>query len=263
MAELTLQETLEKARTAQGAQLENLLYHRSPEVVAALLENPRLGEQQLVILLTRKDLAREVVTTIAQNRAWMKSYLLKLAVLKHPRTPRHLAMPLLKFVYPFDLLEIAAATGIAADLKRLVEDTLLAQRESLATGQRLSLARRGKHRIASGFLNDSDRRVIDAALSNPALTEQAVAAALVADRAGHELTDAVAAHRSWPSRRGVKLALLRSKHLSLARFASILPELALGDLTDLAGDPRLAPNLRHYVSQLVKTRKARGKKRGV
>jgi hypothetical protein len=236
------------ARRAQGSQLETLLYSRSAEVLAALLDNPRLGEQHLTLLLARKDLAREIVLRVAENKQWMKSYPLKTAILKHPRTPRHIAIPLLKFIYPFDLLEIAATPGAAPDLKRLVEDSLLAQRESLALGQRLTLARRGTHRICGALLSDSDSRVIRSALDNPSLTEQAVAAALLMRGGSSELPVLVAEHRRWASLRGVRLALLRNEHLSLARFAAMLPELSLGDLNDLARDPRLAANLRSYVS---------------
>src|SRR3972149_1551400 len=116
--ESVLREETHQARTAGGAVLENLLYHRSREVLEALLENPRLGEKHLAILLARRDLPREIVTRIAQNREWMKSYPLKLAVVKHPRAPRYLAIPLLKFLYLFDLLKVAMTPGVPAELKR-------------------------------------------------------------------------------------------------------------------------------------------------
>ena len=263
MAEIDLREMIQQARTAFGPQLENLLYHRSREVLEALLENPLLGEQHLTVLLARKDLPREVVAVIAQNAEWMKSYPLKVAVLKHPRTARRLALRLLKFIYPFDLLGIAVVPGVAPELKRLIEDTLLSQREGMATGQRLTLARRGSSRIAGGLLADSDLRVVRAALDNPAVTEAMVARSLVAESSTAGLTDAVLEHQRWFSRRGVKLALLRSRHLSLARFAAIVPELSLGDLKDLAEDPRLASNLRAYVANLVQMRKIRSREMGV
>jgi hydroxypyruvate isomerase len=113
------------------------------------------------------------------------------------------------------------------------------------------------------LLNDPDRRVVEAALDNPALTEQAVASAILADKGAGELTVAAMEHRRWSSRRGVKLALLRSKHLSLARFAAIVPELSLADLRDLTEDARVAPNIRGYVARVVASRKARTDKRKV
>jgi hypothetical protein len=230
-----------RARTADRTLLENLLYHPSREVLEALLENPRVGEKQLAILLSRRDLSRDLLARIAQNREWMKSYPLKLAVVKHPRTPRHLALPLLKFIYLFDLLSVAKTAGVPPDLRKLAEEAVLMQREGLALGQRISLARSGSPRIAGELLGDSDRRVIEAALANPAMTEYAVTRAILDREAGPHLTAAV----------------LRGQHLSLARVMALLPELARPDLADLAEDPRVREEVRRYVAKLLQTRPAR------
>jgi len=250
-------EEAERARTADRSRLENLLYHRSREVLEALLENPRLGEKHLALLLSRRDLSRDIVARIAQNRGWMKSYPLKLAVVKHPRTPRHLALPLLKFLYLFDLLSVATAAGVPPDVKRLAEESILAQREGLALGQRINLARRGSHRIAGGLLGDSDRRVIEAALSNPAMTEHAVTRALLDGKAGPHLTAAVLDQDRWFARYSIKLALLRGRHLSLARVMAILPALARSDLDDLVEDPRVRQEIRQYMAKLLRTHRSR------
>ena len=250
-----------RARTADRILLENLLYHRSREVLAALLENPRVGEKHLAILLSRRDLSRDIVARIAQNREWMKSYPLKLAVVKHPGTPRRLALPLLKFIYLFDLLSVATTAGVPPDLRKLAEETILMQREGLALGQRISLARSGSHRIAGGLLGDSDRRVIEAALANPAMTEYAVARALLDREAGPQLTAAVLEQERWFVRHSVKLALLRGQHLSLGRVMALLPELARPDLADVAEDPRVRPEVRRYVAGLLQTRPVRGAKK--
>ena len=254
-----LQKDVDKARTATGALLENLLYHGAAEVLEALLENPRLGEQHLALLLSRRDLPREIVTRIAQNKDWMKSYPLKLAVVKHPRAPRHLALPQLKFLYLFDLMGVTTTEGISVELKRVAEDAILNQREGIALGQRLTLARRGSQRIVAGLLNDSDRRVIEVALSNPSLTEHSIATALLREQAPHGLTEVVAAHPRWSNRYLIKVALVRSQHLSLGRFIGILSELPTKDLVDLSTDPRVASNLREYVARVVQTRRSRTK----
>ncbi len=252
-----LAEDMARARTARGEPLEAMLHHRAREVQEALLGNPSLREQHLAVLLARKDLAREVVASIAGNKQWMKSYALKMAVLKHPKTPRDLALPLLKFLYVFDLMMLAGTPGAAPDLKRRAEDALLAQRQGLALGQRLTLARRGSQRIAAALLLDADARVIRAALDNPALTEASVATALFSERSTGNLADVVACDPRWSVRNSVKLSLVRNRHLTLARFASILNELTLGDLRDLAADRRVAPNLRAYVQKIVQTRSLR------
>jgi len=252
-----------RARTADRSAIETLLHHRSREVLEALLENPRLGEKHLAILLSRRDLSREVVARIAENREWMKSHPLKLAVVKHPRTPRHLALPLLKFLYLFDLVSVAGVAGVPAELKRQAEEAILTQQEGLALGQRLSLARQGSHRIAAGLLLDSDRRVIEAALSNPAMTEHAITAALYQRKAGPELASALVEDERWFARYPIKLALLRGRKLSLGRVMAILPELAQPDLLDLADDPRVRSELRGYVAKLLQNRRSRKQKKSL
>ena len=241
--------------------IESLLHHRSNEVLEELLENPLLGEKQVSILLSRRDLGREIVARIAGNREWMKSYPLKLAVVKHPRAPRHLALPLLKYLYLFDLLKVAGTVGVPPELRRQAEEAILLQKEGLSLGQRLSLAKQGSNRIAAGLLLDSDRRVIDAALQNPAMTEHSVTRGLLDQKSPPALTDAVLEHRRWSVCYGVKLALIRAPHTSLGRVMSILPGLLQGDLDDIAEDPRVRGEIRAYVGKLAQNRRARrGKK---
>jgi hypothetical protein len=261
--ESAIAEAAGRARTADWSQIKSLLHHRSREVLEALLENPRLGEKQVAILLSRRDLSREIVARIAQNREWMKCYPLKLAVVRHPRTPRYLSLPLLKYLYLFDLLTVAATAGTPAELKRQAEEAILLQREGLALGQRLSLARRGSNRIAAGLLLDADRRVIEAALRNPAMTEYAVIRGLLDRNARPALTEVVLDDDQWYSRYGVKLALLRARHISLGRVMSILPELAQTDLDDMAEDPRVRSELRAYVAKLARTRRLRRAKKNL
>ncbi|MSO19500.1 MAG: hypothetical protein EXQ56_03415 [Acidobacteria bacterium] len=254
MPEPTNLDLLRQARTASGPELEILLYSQVQEVLDTLLDNPGLREPHLLLLLSRRDLPRKTVTSIAKRVEWMRSYAMKAAVLKHPQTPRHLALPLIKFLFLFDLMEIARTAGVPPDLRRLAEDAILAQPQGIALGQRLTLARRGSHRIAAGMLLDTERRVVEAALENPAMTDAALALALSMEKAHPVLAAAVAESNKWMRRRSVKLGLLRSKHLSLARFAALLPDLTTSELADLRQDPRLSTNLRNYVDKLINSK---------
>lgn len=236
-----------------------LLYGRSREVLDVFLESSQIGEQQLLVLLSRKDLPREIVSRIARNREWMNSYQMKLAVVKHPCAPRDVTLPLLKFIYLFDLLGLALTPGVPAELKRLAEDAILSQKEGLALGQRISLARRGSSRLAARLLVDAERRVIETALSNPSLTEQRVAAALLLETASLELTEMVVNHRRWSTSHSVKLALVRSPHLSLGRLMALLPELSSGELADLVSDRRVPDNIRAYAAKSVQSRRKKSR----
>lgn len=243
------------ARTAAGSELEAILHDRQEAVLEALLENPALREPHLLALLARRDLPAGIISAISRRAAWMRSYALKVAMLKHPLTPRHISLPLLKQVYLFDLLSIALTPGTAADLKRLAEDAILSQRAGIALGQQLTLARRGSHRIAAGLLLGAVRQVVEAALENPAMTDQGLAQALSSGEASPVLTEVVLEKPRWRERRPVLQALLRSKHLSLGRFAALLNELTTLELAELQQDPRLPRNLRDYVARFAASRR--------
>lgn len=245
----------ELARTAIGAELENLLHARAEAVLLALLENPALREPQLLVMLSRRDLAPTVITAISRNAGWMRSYPLKAAVLKHPLTPRHIALPLLKHIYLFDLLSVALTPGLSADLKRMAEDSILSQLPGIALGQKLSLARRGSHRIAAGLLLAPEAQVVAAALENPAMTDTALAQALASGKAAPALTRIIWESRNWMTRRPVLLGIMRSQYLTLAQFATLLPGLNQIELADLKQDPRLPRNLRDYVDRYAAGRR--------
>lgn len=250
---------LQKARSAIGSELESCFYSHSATVLDALLENPALREPHLLVLLSRRDLPSKIIVQISRNNLWMRSYAMKAAVLKHPLTPRQVSLPLLKQVYLGDLLSIATTPGLKADLKRLAEDAILGQLQSIPAGQRRTLAHRGSHRLAGGMLLDSDSRVLAAALENPAMTDHGVAQALVSDKADASLTQLVLGDARWMARRPVKLGMLRNRHLSLAGFISLLGHLTAAELADLGLDPRLPRNLRDYVKNYLASRRRRVK----
>jgi len=64
------------------------------------------------------NLPRDMIRQVAKNPEWMKNYSLKLAVVKHPHTPRYFSFPMLKHLYIFDLLGNAATVGTPPDLRR-------------------------------------------------------------------------------------------------------------------------------------------------
>ncbi len=71
---------------------------------------------------------------IVENREWMKSYPPRLAVVKHPRTLRHLALQMVKYLYWFDLLTVAACMRVHAELRRQAKGAILLQRKGLLLG---------------------------------------------------------------------------------------------------------------------------------
>ncbi|MBI1983836.1 MAG: hypothetical protein HYS61_06530, partial [Acidobacteria bacterium] len=119
------------------------------EVLVAFARNPNLQERDLLRLLERKDLPAEVLREVAAHRETARNYGVKLALARHPRTPRLVSLPILKFLYLFDLVRVSQTPAVPADVKLVAEETILKKVETIPRGERISLARRGSGRVAA------------------------------------------------------------------------------------------------------------------
>jgi len=181
------------------------------------------NEDQAVAFLQRKDLTTDMLSSLARNPEAVKSRKVVLALIAHPRTPRHVSIPLLRRTFVFDLMQVTLTPSIAADIKRAAEDQLLVRLETLSTGEKTTLAKRASGRVAAALLQDGDERVVEPALDNAQLTESFVVQALMKPRAPEVLFELASEHRNWSLRPEVQLALLRSEKTPLSRaqeFAS-------------------------------------------
>jgi len=194
--------------------------------------DPALTEDFALALLKRADLPPEVIEQLAKNSNALKSRKVKIALASHPKTPRHVSVPLARQFYTFDLMKVALSPTVPADVKIAVDDVLISRLKTVTIGERLTLARRASGRVAAALLMDvetisakiidaktaaRETRVMQAALENARLTEALVINSVLRPGASAALVDAVAQHAKWSCRREIRAALLRTAHLSLAR----------------------------------------------
>lgn len=203
-----------------------------------------LSEDAALALLKSPNVTAEELALLGKAPVSSKSRKVIIGLVGHPRTPRHVSIPLLRNVFTFDLMKIALVPTIAPDIKRAAEEQIRARMEALPIGQKITLARRASGRVAAGLLQDSDRRVISTALNNGKLTEVLVVQALMKPRAPEVLFALASDHRGWSQRREIQIVLLRSENTPLERakeFArnfspeflrEIIPDLRIGLLTN-------------------------------
>jgi hypothetical protein len=87
------------ARRASRPVLQALRNDLSPQVVAALLDNPRLTESDLLPLAAAETARPQTLEALATHRKWGSLYALRAAVVRNPAAPLALAtrlLPLLK-----------------------------------------------------------------------------------------------------------------------------------------------------------------------
>lgn len=219
--------------------LEDAVHSVSHDDLMRAASDPALTADLALALLQRPDLPAEVLEQISKNRSLLKLRKVKLALASHPKTPRHVSVPLIRRFYTFDLMKLALLPAVPADVKRAADEVLIARLGTVTLGGRLTLARQGSGRIAGALLADSEERIMHAALENARLTESSVVQAVLQPEARAALIQAVAQHAKWSYRRDVQLALLRTEHLSLARALEFRQGISLPELAEILQSSRL------------------------
>jgi hypothetical protein len=204
-----------ESRPTENPESEEQNADPAPSVESAQVSGTT--EDAALALLKSPDVTAEALAQLAKNPITSTSRKVMVGLAAHPRTPRHVSIPLLRRMFTFDLMHMALAPAVAPDIKRAAEDHILTRLESLPTGQKITLARRASGRVAAGLLQDSDRRVILAAVDNAKLTEPLVVQALMKPNAPETLFVLVSEHSKWSQRREVQIVLLRSENTPLER----------------------------------------------
>jgi hypothetical protein len=167
----------------------------------------------------------------------------------------------MKFLYIFDLLQVAHTPGVPTDVKMMAEETILKKLDGMPRGEKISLARRGTGRICASLLFTADPELIGAALESPALTEGHLLKLL--SRAGlpAPVVEQLAEHPRWSQCYYLRLALIRNPLTPFARVLAFVPEMTLTDLRDICLDHRMPDPVRKYIEAYCGARL--NKQRGV
>jgi len=219
--------------------LPEAVHSTSSEILTVAASDPALTEDLALVLLQRSDLPARALAQLSKNGHLMKSRKVKLAVVEHPRTPRHVSIPMLRHMFSFDLMQVALTPAVPADIKMAAEESLINRLERLPQGERLSLANRASGRVAGVLLRDPELRVIRAALQNSRLTESEVIKALMRRDPPAALVAAVCHDTKWSPRREVRVALLRNEQTPLARALEFARSLPAALVREILQDSRL------------------------
>ena len=226
------------------------------QAIISAAGNIALTEELALALLHRRDLPSGAIDALAANRSLMKLRNLRLAVVQHPQTPRFVALPLLRNLFLFDLMNVTLAPSLASDLRNAAEQVLIGRLGSISEGERISLARRASGAVAAVLLNDLQPRIIAAALDNPRLTEALVVQALVESgaAASRRLPNLVFQHSRWSYRPEVRFALLRNPHTPFNDALSIAESINPIHLSQLMHQYRMPEDAKKSLLQLAAQR---------
>lgn len=214
-----------------------------------------ITEDLALAQLKDPDLNSEAIEQLCRHESVMKSRKVRLAMASHLRTPRRIALRIIRELYTFELMQFAFRPAAAADLKRMADELLLSRLPSITLGERISLARRSSTVVAAGLLLDKEPQVWQLALENARLTEAAIVKALQRPTGTRAFVEAVSLHAKWSVRHEVQVALLRNAHTPLAKALEFARRIPPRQLRDILHASRLPERIK---SQLRKERDLTG-----
>ena len=247
-----------EARSASGDELRVFLHDASEEVLVAVLANPHLTESDVCILLERLDLPDKILGAVAAHPSWKKNEAIRFRLARHPHTPRRVALPLLRDLFLFDLVQVSLSPSTPAEIRRVAEEIILHRLPHLPIGQKLTLARRGSARVAGGVLAEGHPQAAMLALDNPFLNEAQILRALSRHHVPERVVTAIARHPRWSCQYNVRLALIRHPHAPLAAVLRFLPDVTMRDLRELTAATTMPDAMRSYLKKEIARRSAKG-----
>ncbi|MCU1333920.1 MAG: hypothetical protein JWM08_2912 [Candidatus Angelobacter sp.] len=236
------------------ADLERLVHDSSLEVLTAVAADARLSEDLAMALLNHRDLPREALEALSKNGPLMRQRKVRMAVVVHPRTPRHVSVPTIRHLHTFELMQVALLPSVQPDVKRAAEEVLISKLASISSGERITLARRSSGRVAAALLLDKEEPIMQAALSNPQMTEISIVKVLKAERGTELLAPAVSRHQKWSYRNDVKAALLGNKNTPSGRLIHLAAELPVNLIKDVLRSGRLGSQAKNSLLAVLEKR---------
>ena len=97
----------------------NLLIKDSNRIVVlAVLNSPKVTEEEIISFAGNKNLSKEVPLTISNKKEFIKNYRVKVALINNPKTPLPTAIKFLRHLLPKDLRSISKSKNVPAVLAK-------------------------------------------------------------------------------------------------------------------------------------------------
>lgn len=105
------------ARRPAPRLIERLMADPDHRVIATLLRNPRLTEQEVVKLAASRRSSAPALEAIARDSRWVRRYGVALALVNNPRTPARIALALLPGLLRQDLVQVAEEGRVRPEVR--------------------------------------------------------------------------------------------------------------------------------------------------
>ena len=201
----------------------------------------------------------EHIEAVAVKRRLMAMYTVRVAVVRHRKTPQVLALSLLPDLFWRDLMEVHLDKRLHTSVRRAAENYLIKRLSRLAVGEKIALGRRAEGAILDHLYLDPNPRVIQAMLENPRLGEPTLLRLLSHREVTPRILDLVAASPRWGRRYAVRVALCRHPMTPFRVVFDLLPGLQRRDLEQLGAIEDLSSVVHRRAEALIREKTPRRK----
>jgi hypothetical protein len=97
-----------KLATIGNREARNILIKDTNRIIlSAVINSPKLSEDDVLMYASNRSLADEVIKLIALKKEFLQNYKIKLALVTNPKTPAAISLKLLNYVMEKDLRSIS------------------------------------------------------------------------------------------------------------------------------------------------------------
>lgn len=210
-----------------------------------------LGVREVRQILLNPYVTAAIIDELLCHRKLLASYEVRSAVARHRRTPQTAAMRFISGLYWNDLLAIATDMRLAPAVRRLAEKYLLLRLDRLTAGEKITIAHRATPAVIEKLRRDRDRRVFQALLENPRLSEAALLPVASDDGTPPRILDLIARHLRWGPRYAIRVALSRNPRTPFRAIFELLPALRRQDLSAVVELEAHSSVVRHRAREIL------------
>jgi hypothetical protein len=226
----------ECGRSAPAELLRERLSSAPVPFLEGAVENPILGESEMVLLLRNRQATPRLLLAIGRDHRWTRSQEIKKLLVQHPRVPLVTARNLLPHLFWKQLAEVAKSPHSNPVVRRQAEDALTRKLEEMSAGELAALARQATARVVAALAATGEERVLSALLDNGRMRELEAAGIAANHSLPAGLLACMTEHHRWGALRSIRLKLLRNPRTPTAAALRLLGKLAERDLRRLASD---------------------------
>ena len=221
-----------------------MLRDPSDKVILALIDNPHITEDQLLILAKRRDLPGEILGILSARKFSVEGYKVKLALVNNPKTPRRTALSIVRGLAVRDMAFVTRNKMLPTELRQAAEGMLKERIPSLPMGIKVTLSRQVSEEVLKVMLKDGTPQLIRACFENPMMRESVLVWALNHETVPAAVIEFIAASPKWSAPPNVKYALVRNSNTPIGDAIRFAREMKSQDQRMLYNDPTVPVNVK-------------------